>query len=245
MEKVNSAVRLSRVTFDNLPVLPYAVDEAVNRLSLNLGFIGNEIKRVMLISSVPDEGKSFVSTMLWRKLAESGTKCVLMDADLRKSVMVSKFGVHRNDNKPIMGLSSYLSGNCNITDALFSTDIRMGHIMPNSKNAPRPTLLLQNGRLEKLLDFLAEKYQRVVVDAPPIGLVSDGEVIGSLCDGFILVVRAGMTNKRMVYHSLKSLERTGCTFLGFVLNRAGSTRGTYYGGKYSKYGYGYSEYYTG
>ena len=245
METSKTTVRLAKAMFGNMPILPYAVDEAMNRLCLNLGFVGKEIKKVMVVSSVPNEGKSFVTMMLWRKLAESGSRCVLVDGDLRKSVMLSKYRIERTDNEPIKGLSNYLSGNCGIEDTLFMTNIRRGDIVPNSKNAPRPTLLLQNGRMEKLLGFLAEKYDRVLVDVPPLGPVSDGEMIGSFCDGFILVVRAGMTSKRLVHNSLKQMERAGCPFLGFVLNRAGSSRGSYYYGRqYGKYGYGeyYEEY---
>ena len=238
-----ATIRLGKVVINNMPVLPYAVDEAMNRLSLNLGFVGKEIERIMVISSVPDEGKSFISMMLWKKLSESGQNSVLVDCDLRKSVMVSKYQIIRSDNRTIGGLSNYLSGNCGIEDTLFHTNIRHGSIVPNQKNAPRPALLLQNDRMEKLLTFLAAKYDRVIVDVPPLGPVSDGEIIGSLCDGFLLVVRAGMTNKRLVRNSLVRMERSGCTFLGFVLSRAGTSRGSYYGGLYGKYGgYNYSSY---
>ena len=95
--------------------------------------------------------------------------------------------------------------------------------------------------------FRSDMYRYVFIDAPPLNLVSDGEKIGSLCDGAILVVRGGFTQKKMVRNSIRQLERAGCPVLGIVLNRAGGNRGSYYYKKYGgkKYGYGYGYGYYG
>ena len=95
---------------ENMPQLPYAVEEAINRLRVNVSFLGNEVKKIMVISSEPDEGKSFVAMQLWRQMAEAGSKSILVDMDLRKSVMVDKYKIIREDGKHVYGLSEYLAG---------------------------------------------------------------------------------------------------------------------------------------
>lgn len=103
-----------------------------------------------------------------------------------------------------------------------------------------PSPLLEDARFRELLDRLAGEYRFVIVDTPPLGSVSDGALIASLCDGAILVVRAGQTPKAMIKQSLYEIEQSGCKLLGTVLNRAEvSTRGYGKYGKYGNYGYGY------
>ena len=234
------------VELKNLPDLPYSVDEALNNLKINIDMLGDKYKKIMVISSVPDEGKSFVTMMLWRKFAESGKSCLYIDADLRKSVMVKKYEMERMGGE-IRGLSSYLAGNVGVEKVLFKTDIKNGYVIPNKDNAPRPTLLFQNGRFEKLLSDMEANFDKIIIDVPPIDVVSDGNVIGTYCDGAVLVVRAGSTNKRIVRRSVNQLTRMGCPILGFVLNRTQNRRSGYYGKKYGSYyggygGYGYGAY---
>ena len=99
----------NRATVQNMPKLPYAVEEALNRLRVNVSFLGSKVKKIMVISSAPDEGKSFVAMQLWRQMAEAGSKSILVDMDLRKSVMVDKYQVVREDNGKILGTSDYLA----------------------------------------------------------------------------------------------------------------------------------------
>ena len=84
---------LHKVIMDDLPELPYAVEEAINRLRVNISFLGTDIKTIMVTSTMPNEGKSFVSVHLWRQLAQAGIPTLLVDMDLRKSVMVEKYSM--------------------------------------------------------------------------------------------------------------------------------------------------------
>jgi len=243
--------RCHKVKINNMPELPYAIEEAVNRLRVNLSFLGTDVKKIMVISTTPDEGKSFVAMQLWRQLAEVGESSILVDADMRKSVMVDKYEIVREDGEKIRGNSYYLSNNIALEDAVLATEYEGSGILPNIDNVVNPARLLEGNRFKETLDELSEAYRYVIIDAPPLNLVSDGERIGSLCDGAILVVRGGETPKSMVKNSVRQLERAGCPLLGVVLNRVkGSGSGYYYkqyGGKYygsgKKYGYGYGEYY--
>ena len=78
---------MKTVTLSNLQELPYAMEEAVNRLRVNIGFLGSDIRKIMVISSFPNEGKSLVSMQLWRQMAGAGIPTMFLDMDLRKSVL--------------------------------------------------------------------------------------------------------------------------------------------------------------
>ena len=240
---------MGRIEVGNLPDPPYAVEEAVSRLRINLGFLGKDIKKVMVISTMPDEGKSFISMQLWRQLALAGMKTVLVDMDLRKSVMAEKYQISSADGEKIRGTSGYLSGDISLEEAVCGTNLEDGYLVPNVDNVVNPSILLEGTRLEEMLTSLEKEYRYVLLDCPPLELVSDGERIGNLCDGAVLVVRGGVTPKGMVKHSIQQLERAGCPLLGIVLNRVGGSGSGYYyrkyGGKYygGRYGGRYGKYY--
>ena len=107
-------------------------------------------------------------------------------------------------------------------------------------------MLLEGQKLASTFEELDENYRYTFIDAPPLNLVSDGEKIGSLCDGALLVVRAGETPKAMVRNSIRQLERAGCPVVGIALSRAKGAAngyyhkyGNYYGKRYYGKGYGY------
>ena len=108
-----------------------------------------------------------------------------------------------------------------------------------------PSALLEDPRLEELLDRLAEDYRYVIIDTPPLDNISDGALIASMSDGAVLVVRCAETSKTLVRQSLQQLNRVNCPVLGTVLNRAEIRSGAYkkyYGKKYGSY---YGAYYGG
>lgn len=225
------------------PELSYSVEEAINRLRINVSFFGTDIRKIMIISSEPNEGKSFIAMSLWKQMALAGEKSILVDADLRKSVMVETHQISREDGKDLWGLSHYLSDNKNLEDCILTTDMEYGDLIPNANNVVNPSMLLESTRFSELLDYLASVYRYVFIDVPPLGLVSDAEKVGSLCDGAILTVRSGVTPKGIIRNTIAQLERSGCPLLGIVLNRVGSGAGHYgkYYGKY--YGRYYNKYY--
>lgn len=224
-----------KILIKNIPELSYSTEEAVNRLRINLSFLGNDVRKIMIISSTENEGKSFVSLHLWRQMAQTGISSVLVDADMRKSVMTDKYQMELEGGGEILGTSHVLANGTPPEDAVYHTEIEQGDILPNVENVVNPALLLEGKCFTDLLDKLAESYRYVFVDSPPLDLVSDGEKIGSLCDGAIVVVHSGKTTKKMLRHTLQLLERSGCPLLGVVLNRMGDTKGKYY----HHYYYGY------
>ena len=239
---------LHKIVMDDLPELPYAVEEAINRLRVNISFLGSDIKTIMVTSTMPNEGKSFVSLHLWRQLAQAGIPTLFVDMDLRKSVMVEKYSIHREDDQTMNGTSYYLANKIPLSEVVFQSEIPNGYILPNVDNVINPSMLLESNRFKMMFEQMKAAFRYVIIDVPPLNLVSDGEKIGSLCDGAILVVRGGETPKAMVKNSTNQIERAGCPLLGIVLNRVkGSGSGYYYKkygggsyyGKYGKEGYYY------
>ena len=169
-------------------------------------------------------------------------KTVLIDGDMRNSTLVEKYGIKRSDGQEVKGLSHYLSGDEELDEVLFHTEIESGDILPNAENIINPSMLLDNRKFKDLLKAMGEQYRYVFVDAPPLGMVSDAERIGNLCDGAILCVRGSSTPRALVKESIHQLERAGCPLLGIVLNRVSDSKGGYYN-KY--YTHGYGKYYSG
>jgi capsular exopolysaccharide synthesis family protein len=218
-----------------MPELPYAVEEAMNRLRINVGFCGKQYKKIIVISSEANEGKSFVTLNLWKMFAESGTASVLLDADMRNSALQEDYRLEVEGKKT--GLSDYLSKVLPMDEVLYTTNQENGYLLPNFTNIVNPSLLLEGERFTGMLDELAERFEYVFVDCPPLNLVSDGERIGAMCDGAIFVIRADVTPKPVIRNSIAQLERAGCPLLGVVLNRAYARNGSYYS-KYGKMYYG-------
>jgi capsular exopolysaccharide synthesis family protein len=224
----------------NIPELPYAAEEALNRLRVNVKFSGKEIKTIMIISSVPNEGKSHVAVYLWKMLAEAGFRTVLVDCDLRKSVMKKEMSFSCNEE--YQGLDYYLSGLAEYEDVVHHTNIENGDIVPTTNILQNPSSLLEDTRLGELFRGLENNYDYVIVDSPPLVSVSDGMLIAQHCDGAILIVRSGETPKSLIRQSINQLKQTDCHLLGTVLNGVVTEKRAYgrYYGYYSKY---YGEYY--
>ena len=145
------------VKIENMPELPYAIEEAVNRLRINIGFMGTDVRKIMVISTMPDEGKSFVTIQLWRQLAETGISTVLLDADMRKSVMSDKYQITLEDTGTLRGTSQYLSGDSSLEDALYHTQFEQGDILPNTDNVVNPSRLLESERFADMLEKMSER----------------------------------------------------------------------------------------
>ena len=191
------------------PKLPYAIEEAINRLRINVSFFGTDIRKIMIVSSEPNEGKSFIAMSLWKQMALAGEKTIFVDCDMRKSVLVEQYQIEREDGKDLWGLSHYLSDNKKLEDCILTTDLPDGDILPNANNIVNPSMLLESRRFSELLDILAERYHYVFMDVPPLGLVSDAERIGHFCDGAILTVRSGETPRSIIRNSISQLELYG------------------------------------
>ncbi len=225
--------------FRKFPAVSYPVNEAFNTLSTNLSFAGKDLKKIMLTSSHASEGKSFTSMNLMRKLAERGKRVILVDADLRRSMINKVYGVQFDGNGKGYGLSHYLAGIAEMDEILYQTDIKGVMMVPVGRELLNPIPLIVSGRFEALLNKLAEMADYVIVDAAPVGVVIDAAEIAKFCDGILLVVSYNQVHRQELMDAKTQMEQTGCPILGTVLNQVDYEN---YTGK--KYYYKSSSYYS-
>ena len=218
---------MMRVELEKLEKLGYGKKEAFNSLRTNLSFCGAGIKVITFTSCTPDEGKSSTVMDLARALAEDQKRVLVVDADLRKSVLVGRYRA-RSNKGIIKGASHYLSGQALIEDIIYETNIVNLDLIFAGRTTPNPTELLGNRYFDELLSYGREHYDVVLIDSPPLGSVIDTAVIAPKCDGAVLVVEANKCSYKFVEEIKKQLEVADCRILGVVLNKVKMDKGGYY-----------------
>lgn len=227
---------MERIEFGMWKKPSYAKEEALRTLRTNLQFCGDDIKTIMISSYAPNEGKSTVAISLARSIAESGKRVLLIDSDIRKSVLAGKMRVKTESGNSIYGLSHYLSGQKSL-NAVFCRvkDLPLMNVIFAGPSVPNPTEILDNRYFETLMEFAKEKFDIVIVDTAPIGMVIDAAVVAKHCDGAVLVVAQGQSNRRQIAEAKSQLEASGVRMLGAVLNKVDISKGNYYNKYYGKY----------
>ncbi|MCB4358678.1 GumC family protein [Quatrionicoccus australiensis] len=195
-------------------------------------------KRLLLItSSLPGEGKTTFSINL--AMAHAHTKkTLLIDADMRRPAISKGLGLQPG----AMGLSNLVSGTAKLEDCLQHLDGSSLDIMPSGSIPPNPVELLLSQKFKDTLDHLMEVYDVVIIDSPPVELVSDALVISPMATGVIYVSRANSTPWQLARRGLQRIRRAEGQLLGVVLNRLDFAQAEKYYGEYSGYGkYGYGQ----
>ena len=206
---------MQKIKFDRLTELDQHSNESYKALRTNIQFCGSDIKTVLITSTTQNEGKSSVSFNLARSFAENGKKTILVDADLRKSVMAGRYGVSDTS----VGLSYYLSGQREMEDVVNATNIPNMDIIFAGKVPPNPAELLGSDAFRKMLETLKSEYDYVIIDTPPLGYVIDSAVIAPICDGTIVVVENNAISYRAAQEVIEQLEKVNSRILGVVLNK--------------------------
>lgn len=226
---------MKKLVMDLPEIDDYRMVEGLNQLKTNLAFCGKDIKVITMTSSVPNEGKSSVSLNLSRTLAESGKKILMVDADLRKSVMAARYHIQGIDK----GLSHYLTGQAEIEDIIYETDIEGFYVTVAGPLSPDPTSILDSEQFEQFINKVRDMFDYVIIDAPPLGVVIDAVIIGKYTDGAVIVIEQGVIKRKIVQDVIKQLKRGEVRILGAVLNKVDERIGAY--GNY-EYKYSYSYY---
>lgn len=228
---------MNELTIKNIPELPFEVSESINQLRVNLGFCGDQIRTIMITSSIPNEGKSFITVNLWKMLADLGSRVLLIDCDLRNSELRTKYGI--SSKNKITGIAHYLSGKVELKEAIYRTNIPNAFMLPLNTTIANPTILLESERFLTMMEQCSQLFDYVLIDTPPLERVADALNIATHVDGIVLVARSGTTPRKVVENSVRLLNRTGTALLGIVLNRAETNRkSSYYYRAYYRYGYG-------
>ncbi len=220
----------NEVNLKNLEKGDYNYEEAIKTLRTNIQFCGSNIKVIMLGSAVPNEGKSNMSYSMAVSLAQIGKKVLFIDADIRKSVMVSRYQL----DKEVNGLSQYLSGQKSKGDILYETNLENLSIIFAGPYSPNPAELLEEPMFPLLIQSARAEYDYIIIDTPPLLNLTDGAIIAKYCDGAVIVIKSGAISYRIEQKIKKHLEKSGCRILGVILNRVNIGSSRYYG-EYKKY----------
>lgn len=209
----------------------YQISEAYKSLRTNLQFCGDDKKVIVITSCTPNEGKSSVSMQLAISLAESGKRVLLVDADLRKSVLMGKTKVNQQGTK---GLTHFLSGQCTIQDTICTTNVKNFHLIYSGPFPPNPAELLGGKSFQSTIAALKKVYDYIIIDTPPLGNVIDSAIVAEISDGAIMVIESGVISYRFVQEVKEQLEKSNCPILGVVLNKIDMQKHSYskYHGKY-------------
>lgn len=219
----------------------FFTQESFKTLRTNVQFCGQDVRVVAVTSCHENEGKTVISLNLAKSFAELGKRVLVIDADMRKSVIA---GRHTSTKRPA-GLSEVLSGLVEVGECVYETQIPGLHLMFSGQYPPNPVELLSSSHFTKLVQKARESYDYVIVDTPPLGLVIDAAVIAPQCDGVMLVMANHAVRFRQAQEVVSQLEKSGAKILGVVRNNVvpkGNPYGKRYGKAYGKaYGKGYGQ----
>lgn len=222
---------------------PFALIEAFRNLATNVGFAvparENRGRIVCISSSNAHEGKTTISVNMASSYAGAGSKTVLLDCDMRKPT-VRKYFKKLN---PQSGITEYLSGQSELEEALVRGAAENLDVIFCIKPAPNPQALIMTERFQQLLDRLASEYEYIIIDTPPVGIVSDALQVAEHTDGIILVARQMVSTQSALRKVVSNIDFAKINFLGFVLNDFAlkNSRKGYYKKYDYKYGYSYGQ----
>ena len=222
-----------------------AVAEAYSRLQTNLAYLRADrttgLKAVVLTSPLSGDGKTTSAVNLAVTLVRRGHRVVLVDADLRRGVVNRIFGAPRSP-----GLADVLDGSSTVEAAVRGVSLGRGttlHYLPTGTLPQHPAALLDSPALATLLDQLKEQYDTVILDSPPINIVTDASLLAAHADGVLVVARSGVTAAQALSFAMEQLRHVRAPVLGAVLNDIDFARDSAYDGSYKFQGYR-DRYYT-
>lgn len=193
---------------------------------------------LVMTSAQPSEGKTCTSLNLALALAQRRVRVLIIDSDFRKPGVAQAMGMSNEK-----GLSNVLRGDLSFDEAVLQSEAAPNlWVLPAGAAPTNPTDLLSSPDMGRLVDGLRQRFEHVVIDSPPVLLMTDSTVLSILSDGVVLVVEGGVTPMGAVLRAHRIIENAGGKILGVVLNKVDVRRGTYYGSYYG-YGRGYYNYY--
>lgn len=189
--------------------------EAFRQLRTNLNYIGSveAVDVLVVTSSVPLEGKSTVAADLALTLAETGSRVLLVDADLRRPRVSDLFGLEQ-----AVGLTNVLVGQLAVSDAIQPWGSEGLDVLTSGGLPPNPSELLGAQAMARAMSDLRAKYDKIIIDAPPVLPVADAIVTSELADGVLFVVRHGKTTRPTVRMAAQALHGVNARVVGVVLN---------------------------
>lgn len=198
------------------------------RTNINFSSPDADIRSIVVTSAAPSEGKSTASANLAVVFAQEGKRVLLVDGDMRKPT--THYTFHMGNTQ---GLSSVLTRQIGVEDAIRETEIERLDLLTCGPIPPNPAELLGSKSMDTLIEQLKETYDLIIFDAPPVLSVADGQILASKCEGTILVVNSGTTEKETAVKAKEAIASSNSRLIGAVLNNFVLPKDSYY---YQYYG---------
>lgn len=206
-----------------------AYDEAIRTLRTNIQFsdIDHKLKKLVVTSSVPDEGKTTIAINLAKSFAQNNMKVLLVDCDLRNPSLNKELKVENN-----LGLTNVLLNKKDVSYAIMkdfeeeNMDILLSGPIP-----PNPAEILSSESMKNLLTSLEDKYDYIIIDSPPAGIITDAAILSTISDAVIMVTRSNSTKKEELRSAIEKIKAVNGKILGIVLTfvqKENSRYGGYY-----------------
>lgn len=203
------------------------------RTAVLFGAAPQGAKTLLVTSPAAGDGKSTLVSNLAIALANAGQKTLILDADFRKPTQHAIFGLDPHERC----LSDVFAGTMTLAAAVQPTGIERLHVLSGGPNISNPAEVLNSQPFAHLLTCLTEVYDRIVVDAPPVTVVTDAQILGALCDASVLVLKADRSARTVALHAVEALQSVGARLLGVVVNevRKNGQRYGYYRKRHRQY----------
>lgn len=208
----------------------YFTQEAVKSLRTNLQFCGRDIKVIAITSVNENEGKSTIALHIGKSFAELGKKVLVVDADMRKSVIAGRNTTAQSPN----GLSELLTGLKEKNECFYQVKDTSLKVLFSGPYPPNPVELLDGEHFSNLLEECRNEFDYVIIDTPPLGQVIDAAVIAEKCDGAAIVLGSTRIHYRQAQEVVSLIEKSGCKVLGVIRNHKKISSKKYYYRKYYK-----------
>ncbi len=210
----------------------FAIKEAYKSLRTNINFslLGKDCKKFCITSGNTGEGKSITMLNLAISIAQTGKKVLLIDADMRRPALARLLL-----EQATPGLSELLIGEAKLEDAVHKNVYPNLDVLLSGEVPPNPSELLSSERMQQLIQESEKDYDYILVDVPPVGLVTDACIVANLLDGVVLLAWQNRSQRDVLAKAVKSLNLAGANILGYVLNGMVPQSKRYYKYHYDKY----------
>lgn len=210
-----------------------AIAESFRTVRTNLQYMLGEKQRgaIVLTSNNPGEGKTFCSINLAAILAKGGKSTVIIELDLHKPRVQKGLGIESN-----VGISTYVIGKNSIEDILLKSNVENMDVVLAGPLPPNPSEIVVSKKMNELLDYCKERYEYVIIDTPPVGLITDALVLMKQADVTLFVMNTAVAYRHSLNNAHEIVNMNKLGHFGFILNGVKQRRSKYY---YNKYNYGY------
>jgi len=205
------------------------------RTAVYFGVPDGEAKTLCITSPTPGDGKSTLTSNLSIAMAQAGQRTLVIDADMRKPMQHNIFEIQTG-----RGLADVLAGATKPEEVIHQTDVEGLDVLPCGTIPPNPSEMLNSQAFVGMLQELSERYDRLVIDAPPVMPVTDARIVAAVSDACVLVLRSGKSTRKAAQQAAQGLMSVGSCILGAVVNDVSKRAG-----RYGHYGYGYGYGYGG